>query len=114
MRDSKLEHYPGLGMQEAYDELHGHDHVNHPRHYTQHPSGVECIDVTEHFNFNIGNAIKYLWRTDLKNSPIENLQKAKWYIEREIERRTKYEEDKDYQEAYRAGEHRQVPYKERI
>lgn len=67
------------------------DNVNHPKHYTEHPSGVECIDVTEHFNFNIGNAIKYLWRVDLKNNPIENLEKAKWYIEREIGRRNKYE-----------------------
>ena len=50
------------------------DNVNHPKHYTTHPSGVECIDVTEHFNFNIGNAIKYLWRTDLKNTPIDKLK----------------------------------------
>ena len=35
--------------------------INHPPHYTQHPSGVECITITEHYNFNVGNAIKYLW-----------------------------------------------------
>lgn len=64
------------------------DIVNHPSHYTSHPSGVECIDVTEHMNFNIGNAIKYLWRVDFKNDPIENLKKAEWYVRREIERRT--------------------------
>lgn len=63
--------------------------VNHPPHYNEHPSGVECITITEHFNFNIGNAIKYLWRVDSKHDPIEDLQKAFWYIGREIERRTK-------------------------
>ena len=41
------------------------DTVNHPAHYNTHPSGVECIEITEHFNFNIGNAIKYLWRAGL-------------------------------------------------
>lgn len=63
-----------------------HDPVNHPRHYTQHPSGVECIDVTEHFNFNRGNAIKYIWRAGDKGNEIQDLQKAAWYITREIER----------------------------
>lgn len=64
-----------------------HDPVNHPAHYTSHPSGVECIQVTEHYNFCIGNAIKYLWRAGLKSQdPIEDLQKAHWYIEREIAR----------------------------
>lgn len=60
--------------------------VNHPKHYTSHPSGVECIQVTEHMNFCLGNAVKYLWRADLKGG-IEDLEKAKWYIEREIRRR---------------------------
>lgn len=65
-----------------------HDPVNHPSHYTAHPSGVECITITEHFNFNIGNAIKYLWRCGLKESAnsIEDLKKAQWYVNREIER----------------------------
>ena len=65
------------------------DMVNHPPHYTQHPSGVECIEITEHFNYCIGNAIKYLWRTGLKESadPIEDLEKARWYVEREIAKR---------------------------
>jgi len=60
--------------------------VDHPPHYTQNPSGVECIQVTEHMNFCIGNAIKYLWRAGLKGDAIEDLQKAMWYINREIER----------------------------
>ena len=63
------------------------DVVNHPKHYTSHPSGVECITVTEHMGFNLGNAMKYIWRADLKNDALEDLQKAKWYIEREIKRR---------------------------
>ena len=62
------------------------DLVNHPPHYTQHPSGVECIQVTEHFNFCRGNAIKYIWRAGEKGSEIEDLKKAAWYINREIER----------------------------
>jgi len=63
------------------------DNVNHPRHYTQHPSGIEAIEVTEHFNFCVGNAIKYLWRAGLKDDTIQDLRKAIWYIEREIGRR---------------------------
>lgn len=62
------------------------DAVNHPQHYTGHPSGVECIDVAEHFNFNRGNALKYLWRADSKGNEIEDLRKAAWYLNREIQR----------------------------
>lgn len=61
------------------------DPVNKPKHYNLHPSGVECITVTEHMNFNIGNAMKYLWRSDHKNG-LEDLKKARWYIDREIQR----------------------------
>ena len=56
-----------------------HDAVNHPKHYTNHPSGIECIQITEHMGFCLGNAIKYLWRADLKNDAVEDLEKAKWY-----------------------------------
>lgn len=62
------------------------DPVNHPKHYTSHPSGVECIEITEHLNFCIGNAIKYLWRAGLKGEQVEDLRKARWYIDREISR----------------------------
>ena len=62
------------------------DNVNHPRHYTKHPSGVECIQITEHMGFNLGNAVKYIWRADLKGNQIEDLKKAVWYINREIQR----------------------------
>jgi hypothetical protein len=67
-----------------------HDPVNHPSHYTEHPSGVECIQVTEHMNFCLGNAVKYIWRAGLKNdNAIEDLKKARWYVDRELERLTK-------------------------
>lgn len=62
------------------------DMVNRPPHYTQHPSGVECIEITEHMGFCLGNAVKYLWRADLKNNAVEDLKKARWYIDREIQR----------------------------
>lgn len=65
------------------------DPVNHPPHYTAHPSGVECIQITEHMGFCLGNAVKYIWRADLKANAIEDLKKARWYIDREIERRTR-------------------------
>ena len=64
------------------------DMVNQPPHYTQHPSGVECIQITEHMSFTLGNAIKYIWRADMKNG-IEDLQKARWYLDREIKKRSK-------------------------
>jgi len=63
--------------------------VDHPEHYNQHPSGVECIDIIEHFDYNIGAAIKYLWRAGLKPDvdSLTDLEKARWQIDREIERR---------------------------
>jgi len=63
-----------------------HDPVDHPSHYTGHPSGVECIQITEHMNFNVGNAVKYLWRAGAKGDATEDLRKAAWYIERELKR----------------------------
>lgn len=64
------------------------DAVNNPKHYTSHASGIECIQITEHMGFNLGNAVKYIWRCDLKHdAPIQDLEKAIWYIEREIKRR---------------------------
>ena len=66
-----------------------HDVINHPKHYTAHPSGIECIQITEHMGFNLGNAVKYIWRSDLKNDAIEDLKKARWYIDREIQKREK-------------------------
>ena len=65
------------------------DPVNHPTHYTSHPSGVECIEITEHMGFNLGNALKYIWRADLKADAIEDMEKAIWYLQREIAKRRK-------------------------
>ncbi len=62
------------------------DPINHPRHYTSHPSGIEHIQITEHMNFCIGTAVKYCWRAGLKDNAVEDLKKARWYIEREIQR----------------------------
>lgn len=71
------------------------DSVDHPPHYNNSPAKcdcgrrIECIDITRHLSFNIGNAIKYLWRVDLKNSSVEDLRKAAWYIQDEIKQRIK-------------------------
>lgn len=70
------------------------DQVNHPKHYTSDPSGIECIDITRHRNFNVGNAIKYLWKAGLKEDKdrkliykqVEDLNKAVWYLVDEIHR----------------------------
>lgn len=62
------------------------DAVNKPRHYNIHPSGIECIQITEHMNFTLGNAIKYIWRAHDKGNAVEDLQKAIFYINREIEK----------------------------
>lgn len=69
------------------------DMVNHPPHYTSSPARcecgkpIECIQITRHQNFNIGNAMKYLWRCEMKGDPTQNLEKAVWYLLDEIDRR---------------------------
>lgn len=68
------------------------DPVNHPPHYNKHPSGVECITITRHMGFNLGNAVKYIWRADLKGSSIQDLEKAIWYIQDEINKRSGVEQ----------------------
>ena len=67
------------------------DPIN-PDHYKWHPSKIECIEITEHFNFNLGNALKYIWRAGRKGSACEDLQKASFYLNREIERLSQSEE----------------------
>jgi len=62
------------------------DPVNHPPHYNAHPSGVEAIDVCEHIGFNLGNAVKYLWRSGQKGAERQDLEKALWYLRRETGR----------------------------
>lgn len=64
------------------------EQVNHPKHYNEHPKGIECIDVIEDFDLLIGTSIKYLWRAGLKSedTEIQDLKKAIWYIERKIKK----------------------------
>ena len=63
------------------------DSVLHPAHYTQHPSGVECIEIVRHMSFNLGNAVKYIWRAGLKSSDsVDDLNKAVFYLVDEIKR----------------------------
>jgi hypothetical protein len=68
------------------------EQVDHPRHYNQHPSGVECIEIIEHMPCNVGNAVKYIWRFGLKTSsdPLRDLRSARWYVRREITRRERF------------------------
>lgn len=72
------------------------DMVNHPPHYNGHPSGVECIEVTELLPFNLGNAFKYVFRHRAKNGR-EDLEKARWYLQRELERAPDGTADLNYQ-----------------
>jgi hypothetical protein len=68
------------------------DNINHPKHYNSHPSGIECIEITRYYPFNVGSAIKYLWRAGLKKDAslsdkakeIEDLGKAIWFIQDRI------------------------------
>lgn len=64
------------------------EQVDGPEHYNSHPSGVECIEIVRHMNFNLGNCLKYLWRNGLKdgNPSIQDLKKARWYLDDEIKR----------------------------
>jgi len=67
------------------------DDVVHPWHYNVHPSGVECITIIQEFTFNIGAAVKHLWRAGLKGGTLKDLRKAAQYIEFEIARLEKAE-----------------------
>ncbi len=77
-----------LTKETLHQEKESFDPVAKPKHYNVHPSGVECIEITQHMNFCLGNAMKYLWRADNKNG-LEDLKKALWYLEREVARREK-------------------------
>lgn len=74
----------------AFDHVKGSpekaDPVNSPGHYTW-LNGIEVIEITEHFNFLLGNVLKYVMRADHKGKPIEDLEKAAWYLSREIANR---------------------------
>lgn len=84
--------------------------VEHPSYYNAHPSGVECIDIVRYYNFNVGNVIKYLWRHGLKREEgmsdkakaLEDLRKARFYLDDEIKRlaREAVREDRDFCRKY--------------
>lgn len=73
------------------------DPINHPAHYTSSPAKcgncgttIECIDVVQWMSFCLGNAVKYVWRHGLKSEdPIQDLMKARWYIDRELQKLSK-------------------------
>jgi rubredoxin len=68
------------------------DAVDHPAHYNSNKSGVEAIDVVEWMSFSVGNAVKYCWRAGLKGDAIEDLRKAIWYLNREVDRLVRIKE----------------------
>lgn len=71
------------------DEEGPNSNVDHPKHYNQHPSGIECIEIVRHMGFNLGNVVKYIWRDGHKDTevPLQDLEKALWYLKDEIETR---------------------------
>lgn len=79
---------PDPGDVSEFPKTEDYDKITRPKHYNTHPSGIECIQITEHMNFCLGNALKYLWRSGQKSgeSSVDDLKKAIWYIEREIKR----------------------------
>jgi len=62
------------------------DPINHPSHYTSHPSGIEAIEVTRWMGYNLGNVVKYCWRAGLKNDRVQDLEKAQFYLNDEIKK----------------------------
>lgn len=94
-RHGAPQHRPQTGHTMPYPPR--EDPVKRPAHYTSDPSGVECIQIVRHRNFNVGNALKYLWRAGLKSSgnlaplekQVQDLEKARWYIDDEIGRLTR-------------------------
>ena len=79
--------------------------VDHPPHYSAHASSIECIEIAEHMNFCLGNVIKYVWRAGEKGSKLEDLKKARWYLDREIAR---LEKRRRYVKAKRRKRRRKV------
>mgnify|MGYP003116020474 CR=1 FL=1 len=73
-----------IGSIEDYPPSTNNDMVNNPTHYNQ--SGIECIAAIQaalgpNFKYYLqGNIMKYLWRFDYKGKPLEDLEKAQWYL----------------------------------
>jgi hypothetical protein len=70
------------------------ERVVHPPHYSRRVPGIECIEVVQHFNFNLGNVIKYVWRAGDKGDYLEDLRKARQYLDFEIDRVEKLQNDR--------------------
>lgn len=79
-----------MGKDERNETL-GSSHVSHPEHYNRNPEGIECIQVVQHLNFNLGNAVKYIWRAFYKGKYVEDLKKAIKYLEFEIDRYERFD-----------------------
>jgi hypothetical protein len=76
---------------ESLDAEHGEtDNVNHPAHYTSHPSGIEVLELTRLMPFGPGNALKYVLRRDMKGRPLEDLEKAEFYIRDSMDRKISF------------------------
>ena len=84
MSKEDLKYSSTIGMPKE-NPVKENDMVNHPNHYNNHPSGVECIDIIKHMGFCRGSAIKYIWRCFDKGKPIEDLKKAIFYLNTKIE-----------------------------
>lgn len=85
------------------------DAVNHPAHYNWFSNGAEIIDITENLTFNAGNVVKYVARAGRKTEdPLEDLRKAKFYLEREIHRLIQSKDDTDLEEL--DAEYPALPY----
>jgi hypothetical protein len=84
----EMPHRYGTDLLDSVPEKTEHDPVNHPTHYTTHPSGIECIQITRWMSFNLGNAVKYIWRNGIKpgNDAVQDLEKAVFYLQDEIAR----------------------------
>ncbi len=78
--------HPPADFLDVFSAPAARDAVNHPTHYNSNPSGVECIVVAEHMSFCLGNTMKYIWRAGHKGDALEDLKKARWYLDREIQR----------------------------
>jgi len=60
------------------------DDAINPSHYKSHPSGVECIDISKHLSGCLAQAFQYVWRCGQKDDPIQELDKAIWFIKAEM------------------------------
>lgn len=76
-----------------------HDAVN-PSHYKSHPSGIEAIEVTQHYKFSLGNAIKYLWRLGQKDASSQELAKARWYVLQELDSLRLYQSERFHKQSH--------------